>query len=177
MPSRRKVVRGVGPVFVGAVAGCLSSRTTTGTVAHKRLGVSVQQTVGDPVDTSLAVLTYESRGTVTGEYADIVSEAVEGASISVPDAVHERLAERFVDVHYYSNIVPDDGSEPTDGRLSREAFNTLTVGGTATVDASMKTVGQDSSISHLEIHDTTSRQAPPAETSISQYDWDERAGE
>lgn len=177
MPSRRKIVRGVGPALVGGVAGCLTAQTITGTVAHKRLGVSVQQPVGDPVDRSLAVLTFESDGVVTGEYADVVSEVVEGGSISVPAAVRDRLADRFADVHYYSNLVPDDGSKPIAGRLSREAFNTLSIGGTATVDSSMKTVDQGSSIRYLEIHDSTSRRARPTAVSISQYDWDERTGE
>lgn len=177
MPSRRNVLRGIGPALIGGVAGCLTSQGTTGTVARKQVQVTVPRTVGDPVTASLAVLTFESDGVVTGEYADIVSGVIDNASISVSETVHDRLADRFADVRYYSNIVPDDGSKPANGRVNRDNFNTLSVGGTATVDSVMKTVADGSSSSHLEIQGTTPRETPPTETRVSQYDWHERVDE
>lgn len=175
MPSRRQVLSGAA-AFMGGVAGCTAPQTTTtGVVAQKQLAVSVSRTVGEPVAVSLATLTAESNGVVTGEYADIVSEVIDGASIVVPDTVHERLTERFLAVRYYANIVPRDGSKPVNGRLSREAFNTLTVGGTAIVNSTLKNIDEASSVSYLEIHETTARKSPPTAINVNQYDWDERA--
>lgn len=121
------------------------------------------------------MLTFESDGVATGEYADVVSEAVNDASISVPEPVHARLADRFVDVRYQANIVPEDGSTPANGRHSKEGINALTVGGTAVVDSSTRAGDEGAAVSHLEIHDATSREIPPAAIRVSRYDWDERA--
>lgn len=177
MPARRSVLRGIGSVLLGSVAGCATSKTTTGVVAQKKVRVSVPRTVGGPVVASLAVLSFESDGVVTGQYADIVSETVDDASMSVSDSVHNRLANRFPDIRYHANIVPAGDSTPASGLVSRAGFNTLTVGGTATVDAKMKTVDEEASVGYLEIQDTQPRETPASETRISQYDWEERADE
>lgn len=177
MPSRRNVLRVTGPVLISGVAGCLTSQTTIGVIARKHIKVSVPRTVGDPVTASLAMLTFESNGLVTGEYADIVSDVIGDASISVSDTVHNRLTNRFADVRYYANIVPENGSKPANGRVDRDNFNTLTVGTTATVDSVVKSGGDGSSSSHLEVHDMTPRETTPTEITVSQYDWDERVDE
>jgi hypothetical protein len=135
MPSRRPIVHGFGLVFLNCIAGCVSSQPTTGVVAQKQIAVSVLRTARDPVDISLAVVSFESSGLVTGEHADIVPEIVNNASVSVSDAVHTRLAQRFQDIRYSANIVPGDESSPTNGLVSRDDFNTFTLGGTAVIDS------------------------------------------
>lgn len=174
MPSRRNVLRAVGPALGVGLAGCSASRTTTGVVARKQIRVSVPREVGGPVDVTLALLTFEPGGLVTGKYANIVTEVVKGASIAVSDGVHDRLSQRFPDVHYYANIESNSGAEPVNGRLSRDEFNSLTVGGTATAGFTMKSVDEAYSVGHLEIHDTAPRERSPAEIRVNQYDWDKR---
>lgn len=110
----------------------------------------------------------------TGEHADVVSAAVNDASITVPEPLHARLADRFVDVRYRANVVPADGSEPANGRLARADFDALTIGGTAVVDHVMRTENGGPSVGHLEVRDATPRETPPADVRVSPYDWDER---
>lgn len=95
----------------------------------------IPKTAGRSVDVTIALLTYErDEQLVTGEYADIILGIINGASLSVFDAVSDRLDDRFATVRYYANIVPKDGSSPVNGQFTRVAFNSLSVGGVATVD-------------------------------------------
>ena len=111
---------------------------------------------------------------MTGEYADILRGVIEDGSMSVSNAVHERLTERFAYVHYFTNIVPTDGSRPANGLLPRTAFNTLSIGGTAAVDPYMKPVDEDHSVGYLRLEKASPLDQPPEEVTVSQYSWEER---
>lgn len=175
MPSKRSILGGLGTGFVASLAGCLTLQTTTGVVERKEIHASVPGSRGEPVDMALAVLTSGPDKWVTGEYADIVSEAVEESSISVSETTHNRLTNRFANVSYYTNIIPSDSPNPANGLLSRTAFNRLSIGGSASVVPYMKPVDRNSSVGHLWLRKASPRETPPSDVKISQYDWEERA--
>ena len=175
MPSRRQVLGIVGTAFASGLAGCTTSRTTSGVIERKQINVGVPRSSGTPVDVTPVLLTYESdQRLVTGEYADVLREVIGDGSMSVSDTVHERLTERFAYVHYFTNIVPRDGSQPANGLLPRTAFNTLSIGGTAVVEPYMKPVDVDHSVGYLRLKETSPLDQPPGEVEISQYSWEER---
>jgi hypothetical protein len=174
MPSRRQAIQGIGATLVGGLAGCASDQTISGTVTQKQISVGVPNTTSGPVEVPLAVLTYEpDQQLVTGEFADIATEVIDGPSITVSDAVHERFDDRFAFVHYTGNIVPQNGSDPANGRLTQTDFNSLEIGSTATVDPYMRQVESDQSVGYLRV-------TKPGDckqfqnTSVGQYSWEER---
>ena len=174
MPSRRRLLAMLGATSVGGLAGCTSSRATTGFVARKDVTVAVPQQVGEPVDTTVAFLAFEPDSRlVHGEYARTASAAVEGATVSVSERLHDRLSDRFASVRYTTNIVPEDGSEPANGVVTRRDFNEVSVGGTATVESYFG----DEGLGRLRLHETTAREREPAEITVSPYDLAARLGD
>ncbi|WP_265110021.1 hypothetical protein [Halosolutus halophilus] len=170
MPSRRQILGVVGTAFASGLAGCTTFQTTSGVVERKKITVGVPRTSGTPVDVSVALLTYEfDQRLVSGEHADILREVVKDGSMSVSNTVHDRLTQQFAYVHYYTNIVPMDGSQPTNGFLPRTAFNTLSIGGTAVVEPTMKPFD-----SYLRLNKTSPLDQPPREVRVSQYSWEDR---
>jgi hypothetical protein len=98
------------------VAGCGDRHGVTGTVAHERVSVGVRRTTSAPVDTTLAVVTYERDGqVVTGEYADVVPSIFVDGSITVSELMADELRDQFSHVHYHADIVPDGGATPVSG--------------------------------------------------------------
>lgn len=171
MPSRRQFVGGVGAAFLGGIAGCASFQRTSGRVSRKKISVGVPSQSGGSVDVTTAVLTYEpDRRLVTGEYPDILPEVIQDASMSVLDAVHERLRDQFAHVHYHTNIVPIDGSQPANGLLSRTDFNALSIGGSAIVEPRLE-LGERS---HLRVENASPLKQPADEIVVEQYTWEER---
>ncbi|WP_435179248.1 hypothetical protein [Halorussus sp. AFM4] len=171
MPSRRRLLAALGTTAAGALAGCSASDATTGVVARKDVTVAVPQDVGDPVDTTVAFLAFESESRlVHGEYAHVAGAAVDGATIAVSEQLHERLSDRFTAVRYTTDVVPADGSKPADGAVDRWAFNDLSVGGTATVESSVGDAGRG----RLRLRETTARERDPAEITVSAYDLEAR---
>jgi len=170
MPSRRQLLATLGATAaLGSLAGCTSADATTGTVARKRITVGVPQRTGDPVDASVALLAFEpDRRLVHGEYDPDYVGGVDDGSLSVTAATHDRLADRFVSGRYAVNVVPADG-RPANGRVEREAFNALTVGGTTTVSPYV-----DDGVGHLDVREATPPDRVPAEVTIGQFELDER---
>lgn len=174
MPSRRQAIRGIGITLVGGLAGCASDQTTSGIITRKAISVGIPKTTSGTVEVTLAVLTYEpDEQLVTGEYADIATEIIDGSSISVSDAVHERVDDRFAFVHYTVNIVPENGSTPANGPLTRAAFNSVEIGRTATVNPYMKQVESDQSVGYLRVTKSGDRKQIQ-NTRVGQYSWEER---
>ncbi|WP_436907799.1 hypothetical protein [Halosimplex marinum] len=172
MPSRRHLLAGLGSaVAVGALAGCPADGATAGTVARKAVTVAVPRRTGEPVDARAALLGYEpDRRLVHGEYdPDHVAAAVDGATVSVPDDLHETLADAFASVRYGANVVPDDGT-PINGVVSRADFNALAVGGEATVAPYQ---GEDG-VGHASVREAAPRERDPTEVTVATFDLDER---
>ncbi|MWG33076.1 hypothetical protein [Halomarina oriensis] len=175
VPFRREVLRLIGAASVVGLAGCSSGQTTSGTVATKTVTIGVPTDDETVFDVVAAVLTYEpEERLVTGEYPDILSGIFQSHSMAVTEQVHERVSSQYSYVHYNTNIVPDDGSEPANGRVSRSIFNTLSVGGTATVDPYMKSVDEDHSVGFLRVDSTSPLEQPPNETTVNTYSWEAR---
>lgn len=171
MPSRRRLLAALGTTVAGALAGCSVADTATGVVARKDVTVAVPRDVGEPVDTTVAFLAFEPDSRlVHGEYARIAGAAVGGATISVSEGLHERLADRFATVRYTANVVPEDGSKPASGVVDRRAFNDLSVGGTATVQSHVGDEGRG----RLRLRETTARERDPAEVTVSAFDLEDR---
>ncbi|WP_436926010.1 hypothetical protein [Halosimplex amylolyticum] len=171
MPSRRRLLAGVGTVATGLIAGCSADPTTSGVVARKRVTVAVPRRVGEPVETALALLAFEpDRDLIHGEYdPEHVDGAVERGTLSVAAAAHERLSDEFVSVRYSVNVVPEDGETPANGVVDRETFDALSVGGTARV----ATTTEDG-VGRIDVRERTPRDGDPAEITVSQFDVDER---
>ena len=171
MPFRRRVLAVLGATAVGALAGCSAFDATSGLVARKDVTVAVPQDVGEPVDTPVAFLAFEpDRRLVHGEYAEVAGAAVDGATISVSERLHERLSDRFATVRYTTNVVPEDGSKPANGVVTRRDFNALSVGGTATVESYFG----DDGWGRLRLHETTPRGIEPSEITVGRYDLNAR---
>lgn len=169
MPSRRQLLATFG---AGVLAGCASADATAGTVARKRITVAVPQRVGDPVETSVALLAFEpDRGLVHGEYdPEYAGGAVDGATLSVLPELHDRLTDRFPVVQYGADVVPDDGETPANGVVGRRAFDTLSLGGTATVE----TYTGDDGYGRLRLLETSPREREPSTVTVGEFDLDER---
>ncbi len=178
VPSRREVLGLIGAASVAGLAGCSSGQTTSGTVATKTLTIGVPTDDGTVSDVVAAVLTYEpEERLVTGEYPDILSGIFQGHSMAVSEQIHERVSGQYSYVHYDTNIVPEDGSEPANGHVSRSVFNTLSIGGTATVDPYMKAVDEDHSVGFLRVDTTSPLERAPNETTVNSYSWDGRVND
>jgi len=174
MPSRRRVLAGIGTVAGGTFAGCPSDAATTGTVTRKDVTVAVPRQTGEPVDASVALFGYEpDRRLVHGEYdPDYAGDAVDEATLSAPEAVHETLSNEFSAVSYAVNLVPDEGA-PVNGVVSREDFDALTVGATATVEPYRGTDG----LGRARVRDAEPRERDPMTVTISEFDLGERVGD
>ena len=175
VPSRREVLGLIGAASVAGLAGCSAGQTTSGVVATKTVTIGVPTDDGTVTDVVAAVLTYEpEKRLLTGEYPDILSGIFQSHSMGASEQMHERVSNRYSYVHYDTNIVPEDGSDPENGRVPRPVFNTLSVGGTATVDPYMKSVDEDHSVGFLRVDSTSPLERPPSETAVSSYNWEAR---
>ncbi|MFC7046057.1 hypothetical protein ACFQH6_12115 [Halobacteriaceae archaeon GCM10025711] len=156
MPSRRQLLAGLGTAAGGALAGCTLFDRTTGIVTRKQVHVEVPRRVGRATKMGVAVLAFEpDRGLLHGEYdPEHADPDVENGALTVSEQLHEELTTRFEGVRFYVNVVPEDGSNPAGGNVDRQAFNALSVGGTATVGTYF---GDDRS-GRLRLHDTVPRE-------------------
>ncbi|MFC7141466.1 hypothetical protein ACFQMA_16705 [Halosimplex aquaticum] len=172
MSSRRQFLAAFGTTAAASVAGCSGGGSTAGTVARKDVTVAVPQQVGDPVEASVALLGFEpDRSLVHGEYdPEHAGAAVDGATLSVSEQTHDALADAFASVRYSVNVVPEDGTEPVNGVVTREDFGALTVGGRATVDPRR---GEDG-LGRVGVRETTPRESDPTTVTVSRFDLDER---
>lgn len=167
MVSRRHLLGALGTAASGLLVGCSGvSPAVTGTVERKKVTVAVPQQTGNPVHTPLALLYYESdENAVHGTYdPGYVDDTIETGDLSVSAETHRVLDDEFESVRYFVNIVPSSGDTPANGLVDRDAFDDLTVGGTASVSTYS---GRDGT-GHLDVHETEPRSTALSGTAIRQ---------
>lgn len=149
-----------------------TAEPSTGLVWRKEIEVVLSR-ADPPVRTDLLRLQLDlGDGRVMGSFDPAyVDDAVDGASVTVSESLHESLTTEFGDVAYGVSMGPmDDPADYLHVQARRPAFNEFLLGGTATVETFWVEKSDDLRVKYARPTTVPIRSESPDEVEVRQFD-------